>query len=79
MRIGIVGFASSGKSTLFQLLTGAAPDHSAGRSGQLGMAAIPDPRLDVLTQMYQPAKVTPATLELLDTPGLDPRGGGDNP
>ena len=79
MRIGIVGFASSGKSTVFQLLTGAKPDHSAGRSGQVGIAQIPDPRLDVLTKMYEPAKVTPATLELLDTPGLDPRGGGDNP
>jgi ribosome-binding ATPase len=79
MRIGIVGFASSGKSTVFQLLTGAKPDHSAGRAGQLGIAQIPDPRLDVLTKMYEPAKVTPATLELLDTPGLDPRGGGDNP
>ncbi|MBI3468276.1 MAG: redox-regulated ATPase YchF [Planctomycetes bacterium] len=79
MRIGIVGFGSSGKSTLFQLLTGAAPDHSAGRSGQLGVATITDPRLDVLTKLYQPAKVTHATLELLDAPGLDPRGGGDNP
>jgi len=79
LRIGIVGFASSGKSTVFQLLTGAKPDHSAGRSGQVGIAQIPDPRLDVLTKMYEPAKVTPATLELLDTPGLDPRGGGDNP
>jgi ribosome-binding ATPase YchF (GTP1/OBG family) len=79
LRIGIVGFASSGKSTVFQLLTGAKPDHSAGRSGQIGIAQIPDPRLDVLTKMYEPAKVTPATLELLDTPGLDPRGGGDNP
>lgn len=79
MRIGIVGFASSGKSTVFQLLTGAKPDHSAGRSGQLGIAQIPDPRLDVLTKMYEPAKITPATLELMDTPGLDPRGGGDNP
>ena len=79
MRIGIVGFASSGKSTVFQLLTGAKPDHSTGRSGQLGVAQVPDPRLEVLNQMYKPAKVTPATLELLDTPGLDPRGGGDNP
>lgn len=79
MRIGIVGFASSGKSTVFQLLTGAKHDPSAGRSGQIGIAQIPDPRLDVLTKMYEPAKVTPATLELLDAPGLDPRGGGDNP
>ncbi len=79
MRIGIVGFASSGKSTLFQLLTGAKPDPSAAHSGQLGVAQIPDPRLDVLTKMYEPAKITPATLELVDTPGLDPRGGGDNP
>jgi hypothetical protein len=79
VRVGIVGFASSGKSTLFQLLTGAKPDHAAAHSGQLGIAEIPDPRLDVLTKMYEPAKVTPATLELVDTPGLDPRGAGDNP
>jgi len=79
LRIGIVGFASSGKSTLFQLLTGAKPDPAAAHSGQLGIAPIPDARLDVLTKMYEPAKVTPATLELVDTPGLDPRGGGDNP
>lgn len=79
MRMGIVGFVSSGKSTLFQLLTGAKPDHSAVHSGQVGVAAIPDPRLAVLTAMYQPAKVTPATLELVDTPGLDPRGGHENP
>jgi hypothetical protein len=79
MRIGIVGFASSGKSTLFQLLTGAKPDHAAVHSGQVGVAAIPDPRLDVLKKMYEPDKVTPATLELLDTPGLDPRGGHENP
>ena len=78
MRIGIVGFASSGKSTLFQILTGAKPDHSTGRSGQLGIAEIRDPRLGALTSMYKPAKTTAATLELLDTPGLDPRGGGDN-
>jgi ribosome-binding ATPase YchF (GTP1/OBG family) len=64
---------------LFQLLTGAKPDPAAAHSGQLGIAEIPDPRLDVLTKMYEPAKVTPATLELVDTPGLDPRGGGDNP
>jgi hypothetical protein len=55
------------------------PDHASGRTGQLGVAQIADPRLEVLARMHEPAKVTPATLELLDTPGLDPRGGGDNP
>ena len=39
MRVGIVGFAGSGKSTLFQLLTGARPDPAKIHSGQLGVAS----------------------------------------
>jgi GTP-binding protein YchF len=79
MRVGLVGFAGSGKSTVFQLLTGATPDPGKVHAGQVGIATLNDPRLDFLAAMHRPKKVTPATVELLDTPGLMPGTHGDNP
>ncbi len=79
MRVGLVGFAGSGKSTVFQLLTGATPDPGKIHAGQVGIATLNDPRLDFLAAMHRPKKVTPATVELLDTPGLLPGTHGDNP
>jgi GTP-binding protein YchF len=79
MRVGLVGFAGSGKSILFQLLTGAVPDPAKVHAGQVGIATLADPRLNFLAEMHRPKKVTPATVELLDTPGLMPGSHGDNP
>jgi ribosome-binding ATPase len=79
MRAGLVGFAGSGKSTLFQLLTGATPDPGKAHSGQVGIATLTDPRLDFLAAMHKPKKVTSAHVEMLDTPGLLPGTHGDNP
>ncbi|HEV3122927.1 MAG TPA: GTPase, partial [Isosphaeraceae bacterium] len=79
MRAGLAGFAGSGKSTLFELLTGATPDAGKVHSGQVGIATLTDPRIDFLAAMHNPKKVTPATLELLDTPGLLPGTHGANP
>src|SRR6478609_6241131 len=79
MRAGLVGFAGSGKSTLFQLLTGATPDPGKVHAGQVGVATLADPRLDFLADLHKPKKITPATVELLDTPGLLPGSHGDNP
>jgi len=79
MRAGLVGFSGSGKSTLFQLLSGAMPDPGKIHSGQVGVATLNDPRLDFLAAVHKPKKVTPATVELLDTPGLMPGSHGDNP
>src|SRR3954453_20077491 len=79
MRAGLVGFSGSGKSTVFQLLTGATPDPGKVHSGQVGIATLSDPRLDFLAAMHKPKKVTPATVEFLDTPGLMPGTHGDNP
>src|SRR4029079_5057616 len=72
MRVGLVGFSGSGKSTLFQLLTGATPDPGKVHAGQIGVATLGDPRLDFLAGLHRPKKVTPATVEFLDTPGLIP-------
>lgn len=79
MRAGLVGFSGSGKSTLFQLLTGVTPDPGRVHSGQVGIATLDDPRLTFLAELHKPKKVTPATVELLDTPGLIPGTHGDNP
>ncbi len=79
MRVGIVGFAGSGKSTLFELLTGARPDPSKIHSGQVGIATLSDPRLAYLADMHRPKKITPATVEFLDTPGLMAGSHADNP
>ncbi len=79
MRVGIVGFAGSGKSTLFELLTGTKPDPSKTHAGQVGVATLADPRLDYLADLHQPKKVTPASVEFLDTPGLLAGSHADNP
>ena len=79
MRVGIVGFAGSGKSTLFELLTGARPDPGKIHAGQVGVATLSDPRLDYLATLHKPKKVTPATVEFLDTPGLLSGSHADNP
>ncbi len=79
MRVGIVGFAGSGKSTLFELLTGTTPDPGRVHSGQAGIATLRDGRLDYLASLHNPKKVTPASVEFLDTPGLLPGTHADNP
>src|SRR5258708_2279617 len=69
MKAGIIGLSSVGKSTLFQLLTGAAPP--AGRpEARVGIARVPDPRVHALAGMYKPKKSTWATVEYVDVPGV---------
>jgi ribosome-binding ATPase YchF (GTP1/OBG family) len=79
MKVGIAGFAGSGKSTLFHWLTGVKPDPAAAQRGHIGIAHIPDERLDWLSAHFHPKKTTPATLEFVDTPGLMATERRDNP
>ena len=79
MKIGIAGFAGSGKSTAFQWLTGVRPDPARGQLGQVGMAKVPDECLDWLSAHFRPKKTTPAEIAFLDTPGLLPTERRDNP
>ncbi|MBV8064893.1 MAG: 50S ribosome-binding GTPase, partial [Actinobacteria bacterium] len=64
VEIGIVGLQSSGKSTLFAALTGA--------RGEVGMAAIPDPRLQQLADVVHARKVTPAAIRVVEVRGTGP-------
>jgi ribosome-binding ATPase YchF (GTP1/OBG family) len=71
MKIGLVGYQGSGKSTLFEWLTGVPADPALGHIGQNAMAPVPEPRIQQLCEIYHPKKITQASLELADTPGLD--------
>ncbi len=79
MKVGLVGYSGSGKSTVFQWLTGAKPDPAKIQVGQSGNAKIPDPRLDWLSKKFSPKKTTPAAIDFLDTPGLLADERRDNP
>jgi GTP-binding protein YchF len=68
LHAALIGFPSSGKSTLFQLMTSAkdAPrGHGKGETA-VGISKVPDPRLDRLTAMYRPRRRVPATVEFTD-------------
>jgi ribosome-binding ATPase YchF (GTP1/OBG family) len=78
MKIGLVGYQSSGKSSVFELLTGNKPDPSKAHQGQVGMAVLPDPRFDGLVKHFNPKKISPAKIELFDTPGLSRDQGESN-
>src|SRR5918993_2511818 len=66
LHAALIGFPSSGKSTLFQLMT-SAKDAPRGKGDvAIGISKVPDARLDVLTGMYSPRKRVPATVEFTD-------------
>jgi ribosome-binding ATPase len=74
MKIGLIGLPTVGKTTLFNLLTGSDVEITGFSTGKvesnIGMAKVPDKRIDFLTQMYKPKKTTYATIEFTDVPGL---------
>jgi GTP-binding protein YchF len=71
LRIGIVGLAQVGKTTLFQILTRAhGSGYGAGRpETHVGVVRVPEARLDGLAEMFHPQKTIHATIEYVDTPG----------
>lgn len=74
LRAALIGLPSSGKTTLFQLMTSV---HDAPRGKgdvNIGISKVPDARLDKLTAMYNPRKRVPATVEFTDI--IAPTRGG---
>ncbi|REK06698.1 MAG: redox-regulated ATPase YchF [Planctomycetota bacterium] len=70
MKIGLIGYQGSGKSTLFEWLTGVAADPALAHASQSAMATVPEPRVAALCEIYHPKKITQAAIELVDTAGL---------
>jgi ribosome-binding ATPase YchF (GTP1/OBG family) len=66
--VGLVGLPGSGKSTVFRALTGA-PEGPYGKA-HVGVAPIPDERVQRLAEVLGSAKATPATMHIVDPPGL---------
>jgi ribosome-binding ATPase len=71
LRAGLIGFPSSGKTALFQLLTSAreAPRPGGKQEANVGVSRVPDERLDRLTALFKPKKHVPATVEFADMGG----------
>src|SRR2546425_2203983 len=75
VKIGLLGFSKVGKTTLFNILTGAhvtVDKYAAGRAEpNVGVAKVPEPRLDRLAAMFKPKKTTYAHVDFLDIQGLE--------
>ena len=73
MQIGMIGLPLSGKTTVFNALTHGHAETSMGgarKDANRGVAYVPDERIDFLTKLYTPKKVTYATVEFTDVAGL---------
>jgi GTP-binding protein YchF len=78
MKIGLVGLPKSGKTTLFNLLTGSTVPTSRYDGGRAelhtGIARVPDTRVDRLSALFSPKKTTYATFEVVDLAGIEKGG-----
>lgn len=74
MKLGIVGLPNVGKSTLFNAITNAGAESAnypfCTIDPNVGVVAVPDHRLDWLSDFYKPKKTTPAVIEFVDIAGL---------
>ena len=67
MKTGIIGLPQVGKTSLFRILTKAAVSATTNpRDAHIGVAKVPDDRLDTLAAHYNPKKLTHASVEYVD-------------
>jgi GTP-binding protein YchF len=72
MKSGIIGLPQVGKTSLFKILTkvDVAMGHGGSREAHLGVAKVPDERLDKLAALYNPKKTTHATIQYVDVAAI---------
>ncbi len=71
MKTAIIGLPMTGKTSLFAVLTGVAQESRIGSTAvRTGVAKVPDPRVDALAELYQPPKISYATVEYIDAPSI---------
>ena len=82
MQIGLVGFPGAGVKTVFSAITGLTPAAGIGSTivgtSRLAVLQVPDPRLELISSVYNPKRSTPSTVEIAEFPGVfgarsDPR------
>ena len=72
MKVGLVGFAGSGKTTIFNTLTGLAAEvggFGAREKANVGVIKVPDSRVDRLAELYNPKKQTYVEMSFVDVAG----------
>jgi GTP-binding protein YchF len=69
MKIGLVGFAGSGKTTVFNTMTGLSVPVGYGGELRYGTVKVPDQRIDELSRIFTPKKTTYAEISFCDIPG----------
>jgi GTP-binding protein YchF len=71
MQTAIIGLPQVGKTSLFTILTGAASEGRVGSTKlQIGVAKVPDKRVDALVKIFEPPKITHATVDYVDMPAM---------
>jgi len=70
MQTGIIGLPQVGKTTLFRILTRAHVESKGGQPTHVGIAKVPEPRLEELAKLYHPKKITYATVQYVDLAGV---------
>ncbi len=70
LNCGLVGLPGCGKTTIYNAITAAGAASHDGSEMNRAVVNVPDERIQPLVDMYKPAKTVPATLEVVDIPGL---------
>ena len=71
LRCGLVGVPGCGKTTVFNAVTAAGASVFDGAEMHRATVEVPDPRVRQLVDLFQPKKIVPSTLDIVDIPGLE--------
>ncbi|UNC92855.1 redox-regulated ATPase YchF [Candidatus Contubernalis alkaliaceticus] len=77
MQIGLIGMPLSGKTTIYNLLTEQHLETGPGAKSEIHVAsaAVPDDRIEFLSDLYHPQKISPARIQFMDLPGMCSQNG----